>query len=446
MIVCDTIAAIATASGHGGIGIVRISGPRASFVAEKTIGVLPSTRHALLADFLDEKGESIDKGIALFFKGPNSFTGEDVFELQGHGGPAVLQLLLVRCLELGARLAAPGEFSQRAFLNGKLDLAQAESISDLINATSAAAAKSAMRSLSGEFSSRVLHRVDELVHLRMLVEATLDFPDEEIDFIEAADVQGKLETIDTGLATLLSSARQGLLLRDGVHVVLIGQPNVGKSSLLNSLAGEDVAIVTEQAGTTRDLIRQHIQIEGVVFHIMDTAGLRETSDAVERLGIERTWAAVQKCDIAVLLADIRSGIDANDEAILQQLPTGIRTLRVFNKIDTVGELPRYVNRDGGRAVFISAKSGDGLDLLRQSLLELAGWQPSSEGTFIARQRHISALQSAREHLQIAKSKVDQIELMAEELRLAQEFLNKITGVFGADDLLGEIFSNFCIGK
>ncbi len=446
MIDSVTIAAIATAPGRGGVGIVRVSGPKAGDIMVKIIGRLPEPRHALLADFLDEGREVIDRGIALFFKAPKSFTGEDIFELQGHGGSAVLELLLERCLRLGARIAEPGEFTRRAFLNNKLDLAQAESVADLIDASSAVAAKSAMRSLTGEFSSCIPTLVAELINLRMLVEASLDFPEEEIEYLETASIRARVNGIEVEIGALLLKAQQGMLLREGVHVVLIGQPNVGKSSLLNCLAGEEVAIVTEVAGTTRAPIRQHIQIEGIVFHIIDTAGLRETHDAVECIGIERTWAAVAKADIAVLLVDIRAGINANDEDILQKLPSGIHLIRVHNKIDAAGESARRDVLEKESRLYLSAKTGEGLDLLRHELLSLVGWQSSSEGVFMARQRHVSALQSARAHLAQAKECICQFEFMAEELRLAQLRLNEITGEFGADDLLGEIFSRFCIGK
>ncbi|MBZ0093506.1 MAG: tRNA uridine-5-carboxymethylaminomethyl(34) synthesis GTPase MnmE [Sulfuricellaceae bacterium] len=442
----ETIAALATAPGRAGIGVVRVSGSRCLHIAENMMGRIPEPRYALLTNFLDGQNQVIDRGIALYFRSPNSFTGEDVLEIQGHGGLAVLQLLLERCLELGARMAEPGEFTRRAFLNEKLDLAQAESVADLIDASTAAAAKSAMRSLSGEFSSHIHKLVKSLINLRLRVEATIDFPEEDIELLESSGFRVRIDKIEEELHALLLNAQQGILLRDGAQVVLIGQPNVGKSSLLNSLAGEDVAIVTDVAGTTRDPIRQHIQIEGVVFHIIDTAGLRDTSDTVESIGIDRTWASVGKADIAVLLVDIREGLNERDEAILEKLPSTIHILRVYNKIDTVGECARRVDREGETTLYLSAKTGDGLDLLRQCLLNLAGWRPSSEGIFMARQRHVSALQSAGEYLKAAKERVSQVEFMAEELRLAQLKLNQITGEFGADDLLGEIFSKFCIGK
>jgi len=366
-----------------------------------------------------------------------------VLELQGHGGPHVLQLVLERCLELGARAAEPGEFSRRAFLNDKIDLAQAESIADLIDAQSKEAARSAIRSLSGEFSRHIHGLVDALIRLRMLVEATLDFPEEEIDFLEKADAIGQLTSLQEGLIRVLAQARQGALLREGLNVVLIGQPNVGKSSLLNCLAGFEAAIVTEIAGTTRDTVREAIQIDGVPLHVTDTAGLRDTEDPVERVGIARTWAAVEQADIALLLIDASHGIGAQEAAILARLPA-IPVLTLHNKIDLAGGSPRLAS--DGAEIWLSAKTGAGADLLRKRLLELAGWQASGEGNFMARGRHLQALREARDHLARAGESLQQLEIFAEELRLAQEALAGITGEFSADDLLGQIFSSFCIGK
>ncbi len=442
----DTIAAIATAPGRGGIGVVRISGPRAAAIASAMLGDVPSPRRAALRYFVDEKGDPLDQGVALYFPGPQSFTGEDVLELQGHGGTAVLQLLLARCLALGARLAEPGEFTRRAFLNEKLDLAQAESVADLIDAASAEAARSAMRSLNGDFSAEVKRLVDQLVDLRMLVEATLDFPDEEIDFLGAARAFERLDVIRRQLARIKGVARQGSLLREGVHVVLVGQPNVGKSSLLNRLAGEEVAIVTEVAGTTRDAIRQHIQIEGVPLHVIDTAGLRETEDRVEQIGISRTWSAVEKADLAVLLVDVRQGITDADEKILRRLPQGMRVVRVFNKIDTLALDPRTDEQAHFTDVYLSAKSGEGVESLKDVLLRIVGWQPAGEGIYMARERHLRALGEAEQHLGWAAENRERLEFFAEELGLAQKALGAIAGEFTADDLLGEIFSRFCIGK
>jgi tRNA modification GTPase len=442
----DTIAAIATAAGRGGIGVVRLSGRAVQSIAPILLGKLPGPRHATLCNFLAEDGSAIDQGIAIYFQAPHSFTGEDVLELQGHGGPAVLQVLLRRCLSLGARLAEPGEFTRRAYLNDKLDLAQAESVADLIDAASAEAAKSAMRSLQGEFSRQVHGLVDAVIGLRMLVEATLDFPEEEIDFLEQADAPGKLAEIRSRLEKVLQTARQGSILREGLSVVLIGQPNVGKSSLLNRLAGEEVAIVTDVAGTTRDTIRLAVELDGVPLHIIDTAGLRATLDEVEKIGIARTWAAVEKAGVAVLLIDAVRGAAGSDGEILARLPATLPVVRVFNKIDLAQQAPRLIKDGGHTDIYLSAKTGAGIELLRDHLLQIAGWQPSGEGMFMARERHLRALLAAREHLALAGEQQNQPELMAEELRLAQEALSLITGEFGSDDLLGEIFSRFCIGK
>lgn len=439
----DPIAAIATAPGRGGIGVVRVSGPHPEVFMQGLLGRRLQPRHAHHAKFLDARGQVLDDGIALWFPAPHSFTGEHVLELQGHGGPFVLQTVLERCLELGARLAEPGEFSRRAFLNGKLDLAQAEAIADLIDAGSRQAARSALRALEGEFSRRVTGLKEALTQLRMLVEATLDFPEEDIDFLEKADAWGRLEAIAERLKSVLASTKQGVLLRDGLNVVLIGQPNVGKSSLLNQLAGFEAAIVTEIAGTTRDTLREIIQIEGVPLHIIDTAGLRETMDPVERMGIQRTWAAVDKADMALLLIDAQHGVGGAEAAILKRLPE-IPVLTVHNKIDQTDE-PARLSEDG-REIWLSARSGAGMDLLRRRLLELAGWQQSGEGVYTARTRHLDALTRAGAHLEAARQAGQHLEFFAEELRLAQEALGEITGEFTADDLLGVIFSQFCIGK
>jgi tRNA modification GTPase len=439
----DTIAAIATAPGRGGIGIIRISGPD---LASYLIGLTGKTlqpRRASYVHFLGVGGETLDDGIALYFPAPHSFTGEQVLELQGHGGHQVLQLVLERCLQLGARLAQPGEFSRRAFLNGKLDLAQAEAIADLIDAGSREAARSALRTLDGEFSRKINLLRDGLIQLRMLVEATLDFPEEDIDFLQQADAWGKLSGLQASVDAVMSQARQGALLREGLNVVLIGQPNVGKSSLMNQLAGYDAAIVTEYAGTTRDTLREAIQIEGVPIHLIDTAGLRETEDPVERLGIARTWAELAKADIALLLIDASHGVGDQEAAILQRLPD-IPRLTVHNKIDLADEAPR-VSTDG-KEIWLSAKSGAGMALLRRRLLELAGWSSQGEGVFIARARHLDALRRAGASLERARNAGKQLEFFAEELRLGQEALSEITGEFGSDDLLGVIFSQFCIGK
>jgi tRNA modification GTPase len=440
----DLIAAIATPPGRGGIGVVRISGDSLEAVAAGLVGSLPRPRHAAYTNFLDANGQPIDRGIALYFPAPNSFTGEHVLELQGHGGPAVMQALLNRCLELGARLAMPGEFSQRAFLNGKMDLAQAESVADLIDASSIEAARSALHSLSGEFSRRIQSMQQRLTELRMRVEASLDFPEEE-DIVEVERTKARRGTDATleELAGVLAAAKQGALLREGVHVALIGQPNVGKSSLMNALAGQEVAIVTDIAGTTRDALRQEIQLSGVSFHLVDTAGLRETSDKVEQMGIARTWAAVEQAGIALLLVDSQHGLGAEEQAIIEKLPAGITRITVHNKIDLSAEKPRC---ETGAEIWLSAKTGEGIDLLRTELLRIAGWQPTGEGGFMARRRHLDALGRAQSHLRMVLGLSGQLELQAEELRLAQEALSEITGEFTPDDLLGEIFSRFCIGK
>lgn len=440
----DVIAAIATPPGRGGIGVVRVSGGELAALARDLIGGLPKSRHATYTCFLDAAGLPIDQGIALYFPAPHSFTGEHVLELQGHGGPAVMQALLARCQQLGARLAEPGEFTYRAFLNGKLDLAQAESVVDLIDAASAEAARSALHSLTGEFSRRIQAMQARLTELRMRVEASLDFPEEE-DVVEAEQAKVRAGIAETlaGLVGVLTAARQGALLRDGVHVALIGQPNVGKSSLMNALAGEEVAIVTEIAGTTRDALRQEIVLEGVGFHLVDTAGLRETEDRVEQMGIARTWAAVERAGIALLLVDSQHGLGEQERAIIQKLPAGVSRITVHNKIDLSGGVARMVP---GPEIWLSAKTGEGVDLLRAELLKTAGWQPAGEGGFMARQRHLDALARAQSRLQAAQAMSGQLELQAEELRLAQEALSEITGELTPDDLLGEIFSRFCIGK
>ncbi len=449
----DTIAAIATAPGRGGVGVIRISGSDLLPFAFALTGKTPKPRYATLADFLSAEGVAVDTGILLFFPAPHSFTGEDVLELQGHGGPVVMQMLLARCLDLGARLAEPGEFSRRAFLNGKMDLAQAEAVADLIDAATTSAARSAVRSLQGEFSRAIGELNEELINLRMLVEATLDFPEEDIDFLKAADAFGRLARLLAKLDEVFDRAGQGRLLQTGLHVVLAGQPNVGKSSLLNCLTGDDLAIVTPIAGTTRDALRSTIQIEGIPLHVIDTAGLRETEDVVERIGIERSWQEIERADVVLLLVDARSGVSEADRAILARLPERLRRITVYNKIDLAGRSPERHDEhdDHGDAVAISlsAKGGEGIELLRNELLSIAGWH-QMEDVFIARERHIRALALAREHILTARRVVEgalpALELFAEELRLAQQALGEITGEFTADDLLGVIFSRFCIGK
>ena len=448
----DTIAAIATAPGRGGIGVVRVSGSQLGEFARQIAALTtPSLapRQAILTDFTDAQGQAIDRGILLYFPAPHSFTGEDVLELQGHGGPVVMQLLLQRCLQLGARLAEPGEFTQRAFLNDKLDLAQAEAVADLIDASSVQAARSALRSLSGEFSRQVHAIVDRLIDLRMLIEATLDFPEEEIDaasLLREARVTERLQQLRSDLATLQQRARQGSLLRSGLQVVLAGPPNVGKSSLLNCLAGEERAIVTDIAGTTRDTVREMIHIEGIPLHIIDTAGLRETADTIEQLGIARSWQEIERADVVLQLIDARQGYTAEDAAIAAQLPGNLQRIIIHNKCDLSAEIPQRKEEPDAVHLWLSARHALGMDLLQAELLRIAGWQDHGEDMILARERHLQALQSADTHLAAAQQTTLALELCAEELRNTQEALATITGEFSADDLLGEIFSRFCIGK
>lgn len=441
----DVIAAIATAPGRAGIGIVRVSGKTLDRFAASLLGAVPAPRTATRASFRDAHGQPIDDGIAVFFVGPASYTGEDVLELQGHGGPVVLQMLLRRCAELGARLAEPGEFTRRAFLNDKLDLAQAEGVADLIEAATEAAARCALRSLRGEFSESIGDLTRRLVELRALVEATLDFPEEEIDPVDREDVRGRLEQLRLDIHRSLESGRRGSVLRSGLQVVLAGQPNVGKSSLLNRLAGEEVAIVTEIAGTTRDAVRQTIQIEGVPVNIIDTAGLRDTTDTVEAIGVARTWDAISRADALLLIIDARVGVTAADRAIVARLPGNLKPLTVFNKIDLAEHSPTVEASSDGY-IRLSARTGEGIEILRRALLGLAGWQSGGEDVFMARERHLGALERVAEALERAGQAIVQSELLAEELRLAQHELSAITGEFTADDLLGEIFSRFCVGK
>lgn len=445
------IAAVATAPGRGAVGIVRVSGQGIQPVVDAVCGRALKPREATYLPFRAADGSTIDQGLAIFFPGPNSFTGEDVLELQAHGGPVVLQLLLARCVEAGAaiglRVAQPGEFTQRAFLNDKLDLAQAEAIADLIDASTEAAARSATRSLAGEFSREVHALRDALIHLRMLVEATLDFPEEEIDFLQKADAQGQLERLQQNLGRVMQRAQQGALLREGIRVVIAGQPNAGKSSLLNALAGAELAIVTPIAGTTRDVVQHSIQIEGVPVHVVDTAGLRESEDQVERIGIERAWGQIEGADAVLFLHDLTRAADpayaAADAEIRAKLPPGAAVIDVGNKVDAAGGAQPH-------GLALSAKTGEGLQTLRRRLLELAGWQASPEGVYIARERHVQALRRVDAHLMEAAGllarQAQALDLLAEELRLAQNALGEITGEFSADDLLGVIFSRFCIGK
>lgn len=447
----DTIAAIATPPGRGSVGIVRISGKNLASIAQVILGGLPEPRHAQLSRFLDIQGQIIDQGIALYFPAPNSYTGEDVLELQGHGGPAVMSLLLGQCLACGARMAQPGEFTLRAFLNQKLDLVQAESVADIIEASTSQAARCAARSLQGSFSTTITALVESLTTLRMLVEATLDFPEEEIDGLHGEEVKEKLGAINAQLEQVLSSAHRGNLLQEGIKVVLVGEPNVGKSSLLNQLAEEEVAIVTEIPGTTRDSIQRTITISSIPVHIIDTAGLRETADIVEQKGIERTQAAVKGADILIRLIDSSHPLAVEDSDLLQAFSIDKPHITVLNKIDLIDQKPETKTKENTVEVYLSAKTGVGVELLREQILHAAGWHTGQggEGLFMARQRHLEALEDARLHLNAAwKQAQDESEwvLLAEELRLAQDALASITGRFTADDLLGEIFSHFCIGK
>jgi|JI10StandDraft_1071094.scaffolds.fasta_scaffold287637_2 tRNA modification GTPase len=465
------IAAIATAPGRGAVGIVRVSGQGLQALIAVVCGRALQPREATYLPFLAHDGSAIDHGLAIYFPGPRSFTGEDVLELQAHGGPVVLQLLLARCLEAGAavdvatgqpclaglRVARPGEFTERAFLNDKIDLAQAEAIADLIDASTEAAARSASRSLSGAFSREIHTLRDALINLRMLVEATLDFPEEEIDFLQKADAQGQLTRLLGAVQAVMQQARQGALLREGIRVVIAGQPNAGKSSLLNALAGAELAIVTPVPGTTRDVVRQTIQIEGVPLHVIDTAGLRESDDTVEQIGIARAWDQVAQADVVLFLHDLtRQGTEdyrAADQAIArgiaEKLPSHVPVLNVWNKRDAATDVA-LGGPEGQQGLCLSARTGEGLQDLRTRLLALAGWQASPEGVYIARERHVQALRRTNDHLHMADQLLGQqahaLDLLAEELRLAQNCLNEITGEFTSDDLLGVIFSRFCIGK
>jgi len=446
----DLIAAIATPPGRGGVGIVRVSGSDPSRLIDGIVGLALKPRVATRARFHGAHGEVLDEGLALLFPAPASYTGETVLELHGHGGPAVLGVIVRRCLELGARLADPGEFTKRAFLNDKIDLAQAEAVADLIDAATATAARAAVRSLSGEFSREVEAIVAALIELRMLTEATLDFPDEDVEFMRAADARGRLSALRERLAAVAARARQGSLLREGLDVVIVGPPNVGKSSLLNRLVGEEVAIVTPIAGTTRDAIRSNIEIRGIPLRVIDTAGLRHAADEVEKIGIERTWMAIERADLALVIGDAREPQLPKEHSLVAELPSVLPRIMVHNKIDLAGETPRQTTHDGVRGVWLSAKTGAGVALLEDAILDIAGAHEDMEGTFLARERHLQALVAAHAHLAAAAEYLDAeqppLELVAEELREAQGALSRITGEFSADDLLGEIFSRFCIGK
>jgi tRNA modification GTPase len=445
----DTIAAIATPPGQGGVGIVRISGADVPAIAVQLFGRMPVERQAELHNFHDAQGELIDNGLVLYFPAPASFTGEHVLELQGHGGPVVMDLLLARIMSLGARLARPGEFSERAFLNGKLDLAQAEAIADLIASGTATAARAATRSLQGAFSSRVHDLVEQLTRLRMYIEAAMDFPDEEIDFLADAAVLTQLDELQSACAGLRSSAHQGCLLRDGLTLVIAGRPNAGKSSLMNALAGRETAIVTDIPGTTRDVLREQIQLDGLPLHLIDTAGLHDSEDPVELAGMERTRAALGQADQILLVVDDTAGFTAADTALLEDLPADVPCLRVYNKIDLSGRTPGVVTGADTAAVALSVKTGAGMDALSFQILSTVGYAEHSEGSFTARRRHLDALTRASDLIDSGRRQLEQQqsgELLAEELRLAQQALGEITGEFGSEDLLGRIFSDFCIGK
>lgn len=444
----EPIIAIATATGRGGIGVIRISGKDLTWFMMAFFGEVLKPRYAHYLPFKEASGELIDEGIAIYFKTPHSYTGEDVLELQGHGGTAVLKRLLTYCLSIGKdhhlRLADAGEFTHRAFLNNRIDLAQAEAVADLIDASSEAAARSAMISLSGKFSLAIQDLDHKIIHLRMLVEATLDFPEEDIEFLEHYQAMTQLETINFELQGILKQTKQGALIREGLYVVLAGEPNVGKSSLLNALAGEEIAIVTPIAGTTRDKVSQEIHINGIPLHIIDTAGLRDTQDQVEHIGIQRSWAEIEKANVILHLQEYGQNNVALSEQLMNKINKNVPVLKVFNKIDLHAVAPYAKDYEFG----ISASQSLGLDLLINKLLDIAGYQTNQENTWIARTRHIKALEDCQYHLDLAKNSAHEqaLDIFAEELRLAHESLNSITGEFTSDDLLGEIFSSFCIGK
>jgi tRNA modification GTPase len=451
----DTIVAVASAAGRGAVGVVRVSGPRVPQIAADILGGLPAPRRARFSSFLDAQGGSVDEGLALYFPAPASYTGEHVLELQGHGGALVVDMVLKRLLELGCRMARPGEFSERAFLNGKIDIAQAEAIADLIDAGTAAAARSAVRSLQGEFSARVDDLKTRITELRAYVEAAIDFPDEEIDFLSDKALGERLAAVFTAFESITAAARQGALLREGLNVVIAGKPNAGKSSLLNRLAGDDVAIVTDVPGTTRDVLRQHVHLDGMPLNLVDTAGLRIATDVVEAEGVRRARDEIARADRVLYLVDagIAGAKDEKDSAQwaaeLEQLPAGVPVTLVFNKIDLTGAPARLDETARPPRVFLSARTGSGLELLRSHLKASAGYRELDSGAFAARRRHLDALSRARQHVQSAAdilSSTRAFELFAEDLRLAQHALGEITGEFTSEDLLGEIFGSFCIGK
>ena len=443
----NNIVAIATATGFAGIGVVRISGVSlqklAVTITNKTT-IMP--RVATYSKFYDKNHEVIDSGLILYFPHPNSFTGEDIIEIQGHGSPISLQMILKRCIELGCRLATPGEFSQRAYLNGKIDLVQAESIIDLIHAESEIAVKSAIKSLSGIFSKYINQINEQLIHLRMFVEATLDFPEEDIEFIAEAKIRTKLEVLRTEIRSLLANTKQGVLLNNGANIVIVGRPNVGKSSLLNALANEDIAIVTDVAGTTRDIVKEKIVINGIVFNLIDTAGIRDTQDIVEKIGIERALHAVNNAEVCLILIDDSIGITLDDRDVLAKIPANLPRIYVHNKIDLTNSNPRITYNDNKINVYISAKQQLGIQLLRDEILKLVGFDNNCQDVFIARTRHLESMNKAVYHIDNSFSNWHNLEILAEELRYAHNNLTEITGEFTSDDLLGEIFSKFCIGK
>ncbi|SFC49427.1 tRNA uridine-5-carboxymethylaminomethyl(34) synthesis GTPase MnmE [Pseudoalteromonas denitrificans] len=450
----ETIAAQATAPGRGGVGIIRVSGSIAREVADKILGKCPKTRYAEYLPFKNLKGDELDQGIALFFEGPNSFTGEDVLELQGHGGPILLDMLLKEICKIEkVRIARPGEFSERAFLNDKMDLTQAEAIADLINANSEQAAQSALHSLQGKFSKHINTLVEQVIHLRMYVEAAIDFPEEEIDFLSDGKVSGDLNNIIIQLDEVMQQAKQGSIMREGMRVVIAGRPNAGKSSLLNALAGRDAAIVTDIAGTTRDVLREHIHIDGMPLHIIDTAGLRESPDIVEQIGIERAWDEINQADRVLFMLDATDSIETDPHEIwpefIDKLPKKMEITVIRNKVDLSNEQVCSQEINNQTVINLSAKNNSGIDLVKDHLKQIMGYKGSTEGGFMARRRHLEALNHAAEHLEIGQTQLEMHiagELLAEELRLTQQYLNEITGEFTSDDLLGQIFSSFCIGK
>jgi len=450
----DTIVAQATAPGRGGVGIIRVSGPDVEAVAKVILGKVPKLRYAEYLPFNDQHNEVLDQGIALFFKAPNSFTGEDVLELQGHGGPVVMDMLIKAILSMkNLRSANPGEFSERAFMNDKLDLAQAEAIADLIEATSEQAAKSALHSLQGEFSDKIHQLVESLIYLRIYVEASIDFPEEEVDFLSDGKIAKDLYQIIANLEAVKEQAKQGALLRDGMKVVIAGRPNAGKSSLLNSLVGIERAIVTDIAGTTRDVMREHIHIDGMPLHIIDTAGLREGADEIEKIGIERAWQEITTADRILFMLDATTTSAEDPHQIwpdfIDKLPKSVGLTVVRNKADLTGEALTVTENHQHPVYRISAKTGQGVDLLKEHLKDIMGYQGHTTSGFMARRRHLEAIDNAQGHLLEGKIQLEEYragELLAEELRLTQQYLSEITGEFTSDDLLGRIFSSFCIGK